>query len=152
MCFWLPPWMDEYKEEILSSHTILNFRLPSVIIPDRCETFRIIYSLFCKLHTSDRLIILHIDCILVFIVYCFLFVFLYHSLMNKVAQMRSARTTKIGRVFVFVCIVICLVTLQLFHGTTCARVQTRLRKITYLLFFVIKRTTPNIANMVFLYV
>ena len=26
---------------------------------------------FCKLHTSDRLIILHIDCILVFIVYCF---------------------------------------------------------------------------------
>ena len=65
--------MDEYKEEILSSHTILNFRLPSVIIPDRCETFRIIYSLFCKLHTSDRLIILHIDCILVFIVYCILF-------------------------------------------------------------------------------
>ena len=47
----------------------------------------IIYSLFCKLHTSDRLIILHIDCILVFIVCCFLFVFsLYHSLMNKVAQ------------------------------------------------------------------
>jgi len=32
--------------------------------------------------------ILHIDCISVFIVYCFLFVcfFLYHSLMNKVAH------------------------------------------------------------------
>jgi len=30
---------------------------------------------------------LHIDCILVFIVY-FLFVFLYHSLMNEVAQGR----------------------------------------------------------------
>ena len=45
------------------------------------------YSLFCKLHTSDRLIILHIDCILVYVVYCFFFVcFLYHSLMNKVAQ------------------------------------------------------------------
>ena len=41
------------------------------------------------LHTSDRLIILHIGCILVFTVYCFLFVFfLYHSLMNKVAQYR----------------------------------------------------------------
>ena len=29
----------------------------------------IIYSLFCKLHTSYRLIILHIDCILVYIVF-----------------------------------------------------------------------------------
>ena len=45
----------------------------------------IIYSLFCKLHTSYRLIILHIDCILVYIVFC-LFVFLYHSLMHKVAH------------------------------------------------------------------
>ena len=34
-----------------------------------------------------RLIILHIDCILVFIVYCFfVYSFLYHSLMNKVAK------------------------------------------------------------------
>jgi len=29
----------------------------------------------CKLHTSDRLIILHIDCILMFILYRFMFVF-----------------------------------------------------------------------------
>jgi len=42
---------------------------------------------------SDCLIILHIDCILVFIVYCSLFVFfLYHLMMNKVAQRREIVT------------------------------------------------------------
>ena len=87
---------------VTECQSIFNSRLPSVIIPDRCEIFRVKYescnnsiviqafpvpavtfaafvilmhylgySLFCKLHTSDRLIILHIDCILVFIVYCF---------------------------------------------------------------------------------
>ena len=43
-------------------------------------------------HTSDRLIILHIDRRFMYILYCFLFVFfsLYHSLMNKVAQWRAS--------------------------------------------------------------
>ena len=36
--------------------------------PNICCFRNLIYSLFCKLHTSDRLIILYIDCILVFIV------------------------------------------------------------------------------------
>jgi len=53
-----------------------------------------LYSLFCKLHThtSDRLVILHIDRRFMYIVYCFLFVCfsLYHSLMNKVAQWRAS--------------------------------------------------------------
>jgi len=101
--------------------SIFNFRLPSAIIPDRCETFRVKYEsgnswwnkvvyitryssllcprcnicCFCNLNalftvyfvSYIRLIILHIDCILVFTVYYFLFVFfLYRSLMNKVAQ------------------------------------------------------------------
>jgi len=51
------------------------------------------------LHACDRLIILQIDCISVFIVYCFLFVFsslsLYHSLMNKAAHIR--RVAAFGR-------------------------------------------------------
>ena len=99
---------------VTECRSIFNFRLPSVIIPDRCETFRVkqatslaitrytsfpcprckiccicnLSALFTVYFVSYvRLTILHIDCILVFIVYCSLFVFsLYHSLMNTVAH------------------------------------------------------------------
>jgi len=68
----------------------------------RCNT-----SCFCNLNalftvyfvSYTRLIILHIDCILVFVVHYFLFVFfLYHSLTNKVAQFVHSPSSRISGV------------------------------------------------------
>ena len=99
---------------VTECQSISNFRLPSAIIPDSLGVIRFALSTslaitrytslpcprcniccLCNLNalftiyfvSYIRLIILHIDCMFVFIVYYFLFVFsLYYSLMNKVAQ------------------------------------------------------------------
>ena len=99
-----------HMQIVTECQSIFNFRLPSVIIPDRCETFRVKqatslaitrYTSFpcprckicciCNLNalftvyfvSYVRLTILHIDCILVFIVYCSLFVFFSISLADE---------------------------------------------------------------------